>query len=399
MNTLVRTAPRREDGLALLRSRFGNRASSAADVVEQHSHDESHHQFAAPDLVVSAQSTDDVVKCMQICRDHALPVIPFGVGTSLEGHVQAMRGGVSLDMSGMSRILRVSMEDFDCTVEAGVTRRQLAAHLKSHGLFFPVDPGADATLGSLRLFGHPESILAAAIQFDDLHSTVSAVSTIIQLGVGVARIELLDDAAVAAVNAHSGLGLTDSHMLLFEFHGSPESVEDDAKTARAVVEEHGGVNWQSTTDQAERGRLWRARHDAAWAVRARRVGGQLFVTDVCVPISQLADTIEETRVDLAEHDIYGPIIGHVGDGNFHVVCVVPPNDPAELHRIEEFNERLITRALDAGGTGTGEHGIGLGKSSHLHRELGEGAIAVMRAIKRAIDPDDIMNPGKVTGGD
>lgn len=454
------------EGLNVLRGLFGEQMSSAATILEQHSHDESHHKPASPDAVLFAESTEDVVKCVRVCRDYQIPLVPFGVGTSLEGHVQALHGGVSLDMSRMSRILRVSAEDMDCTVEAGVTRRQLADHLKPHGLFFPVDPGADATLGgmaatgasgtttvrygamrevvlslkvvlpngevietarrarktsagydltrlfigsegtlgvitelSLRVFGIPESTLAATAQFDDLHAAVSAVSEIIQLGVGVARIELLDQAAVAAVNKHSGLSLPERHMLLFEFHGSPNSVADDAAAALAVVTGYGGSNWESTVDQGERTRLWRARHDAAWAVRAGCADGQLFITDVCVPISQLASTIEATHLDLAEHGLSGPIIGHVGDGNFHVVCVVPPNDSDELNKIEKFNERLITRALEVGGTCTGEHGIGLGKITHLHRELGESAVGVMRAIKSAIDPQNIMNPGKVTAGD
>ncbi len=466
MNVRTAQGQTQNDGIDRLREMFGVQLSSAAAVLEHHSHDESHHEPASPDAVLFAESTEDVVKCVQVCRDYQVPLVPFGVGTSLEGHVQALRGGVSLDLSRMSRILRVSAEDMDCTVEAGVTRRQLADHLKPHGLFFPVDPGADATLGgmaatgasgtttvrygamrevvlslkvvlpngevietarrarktsagydltrlfigsegtlgvvtelSLRLFGIPESTLAAIVQFDDLHAAISAVSQIIQLGVGVARIELLDKVAVAAVNKYSGLSLAPRHLLLFEFHGSPRSVAGDADVTLGVVTEFGGSNWESTPDQRERTRLWRARHDAAWAVRASCPGGQLFITDVCVPISHLANMIEETHLDLSDHELFGPIIGHVGDGNFHVVCVVPPNDPAELSKIEAFNERLITRALGVGGTCTGEHGIGLGKISHLHRELGKSAVDVMRAIKSAIDPQNIMNPGKVTTND
>lgn len=452
----------REVGLKEIEQRFNGKTSRGSDILAQHSHDESFHLPSQPDIVVFAESTDDVSECLVICTRHQLPVIPFGVGTSLEGHVNALHGGVSLDMSRMNRLLRISADDLDCTVQAGILRKQLAKELVSHGLFFPVDPGADATIGgmtatgasgtttvkygamrelvlsmkvvlpngtvietgrrarktsagydlthlflgsegtlgvitevTLRLFGIPEATAAATVQFNDLHSAVSAVIAIIQLGVGVARVELLDKAAVKSVNAYSKTALPEQNMLLLEFHGSKEVVNHEAKLAGAILADHGGTGFTSSTDQAERTVLWQARHDAAWAIRAQRAGAQIFVTDVCVPISRLADCIAQTHTDIAASGIFGPIIGHVGDGNFHVIVVVTPDDVEEMRSVESFNERLITRALEMGGTCTGEHGIGVGKIPYLLRELGPDAVALMRAIKQAVDPMGLMNPGKV----
>lgn len=462
MSASLTSAPDREVGLKAISERFGTRATSNPDVVGHHAHDESFHLPARPDLVVYAESTEDVADCVRLCARHRIPVIPFGVGTSLEGHVNAVYGGVSLDMSRMNRLLRLSVEDLDCTVEAGILRQQLAKELVPHGLFFPVDPGANATIGgmastgasgtttvrygamrelvmsmkvvlpdgsivetgrrsrkssagydlthlflgsegtlgvitelTLRLFGIPEATAAATVQFTDLHAAVDAVISIIQLGIGVARIELLDDSAVGAVNAYSGLQLPNQHMLLLEFHGSTEVVNHESQVAGAVLAGHGGTNFTSTTDQAERTALWRARHDAAWAIRAQRAGAQILVTDVCVPISRLADCIVATRKDIEESAIYGPIIGHVGDGNFHVVAVVNPEDVEEMQRVERFNERLISRSIEMGGTCTGEHGVGMGKIDYLTRELGPEAVSLMRTIKASLDPLGIMNPGKV----
>jgi D-lactate dehydrogenase (cytochrome) len=452
----------REVGLQQLEQRFRKQATRGRDVLAQHSHDESFHLPGQPDLVVFAESTSDVSDCLTICSRHLIPVIPFGVGTSLEGHVNALHGGVSLDLSRMNRVLRVSSDDLDCTVEAGVLRKQLAKELVPFGLFFPVDPGADATIGGmaatgasgtttvkygamrelvlslkvvlpsgtvietgrrarktsagydlthlflgsegtlgvitevcLRLFGIPEATAAATVQFEDLHSAVSSVIAIIQLGIGVARIELLDEAAVAAVNSYSKTALFERNMLLLEFHGSDEVVRHEAKLAGEILADHGGTGFTFSTDQAERTSLWQARHDAAWAIRAQRPGAQIFVTDVCVPISRLADCITQTHSDIAASGILGPIIGHVGDGNFHVIVVVTPDDTEEMHRVESFNERLISRALDMGGTCTGEHGIGIGKIPYLVRELGVAAVELMRSIKSAVDPLGLMNPGKV----
>jgi D-lactate dehydrogenase (cytochrome) len=342
-------------------------------------------------------------------------------------------------------------------------RKQLAKELIPYGLFFPVDPGADATIGgmaatgasgtttvrygamrelvlsmkvvlpngaiietggrarktsagydlthlfvgsegtlgviseiTLKLFGVPECTAAATVQFSNLHSAVSAVTAIIQLGVGVARIELIDKAAVAAVNAYSNTSLLEENMLLLEFHGSEYVVNHEVALAASILAEHGGTGFMSSTDQSQRTVLWQARHDAAWAIRAQRPGSQIFVTDVCVPISLLANCITETHADITATGILGPIVGHVGDGNFHVVVVVSPEDEEEMSRVESFNERLIARALSMGGTCTGEHGIGVGKIPHLLHELGPDAVSLMRAIKSAIDPMGIMNPGKVT---
>jgi D-lactate dehydrogenase (cytochrome) len=452
----------REGALKEIEKRFKGKTSRGSDILAQHSHDESFHLPSQPDIVVFAESTDDVSECLVICTRHQLPVIPFGVGTSLEGHVNALHGGVSLDMSRMNRLLRVSSDDLDCTVQAGILRKQLAKELVSHGLFFPVDPGADATIGgmtatgasgtttvkygamrelvlsmkvvlpngtvietgrrarktsagydlthlflgsegtlgvitevTLRLFGIPEATAAATVQFNDLHSAVSAVIAIIQLGVGVARVELLDKAAVKSVNSYSKTALPKQNMLLLEFHGSKEVVDHEAKLAGTILADHGGTGFTFSTDQAERTVLWQARHDAAWAIRAQRAGAQIFVTDVCVPISRLADCITQTHTDIEASGIFGPIIGHVGDGNFHVIVVVMPDDVEEMHSVESFNERLITRALEMGGTCTGEHGIGVGKIQYLLRELGPDAVDLMRAIKQAVDPMGLMNPGKV----
>ena len=455
-------SPKRENGLQEIEQRFKGKTSRGSDILAQHSHDESFHLPSRPDIVVFAESTEDVSDCLAICTRHQLPVIPFGVGTSLEGHVNALFGGVSLDMSRMNRLLRISADDLDCTVQAGILRKQLAKELVSQGLFFPVDPGADATIGgmaatgasgtttvkygamrelvlsmkvvlpngtvietghrarktsagydlthlflgsegtlgvitevTLRLFGIPEATAAATVQFKDLHSAVSAVIAIIQLGIGVARIELLDKAAVKSVNAYSKTTLPEQNMLLLEFHGSEEVVNHEAKLAGVILADHGGTGFTFSTDQAERTVLWQARHDAAWAIRAQRADAQIFVTDVCVPISRLADCITQTHADIAASGIFGPIIGHVGDGNFHVIVVVTPDDVEEMHSVESFNERLITRALEMGGTCTGEHGIGVGKIPYLLRELGPDAVALMRAIKQAVDPMGLMNPGKV----
>ncbi|MFM8970623.1 MAG: FAD-binding oxidoreductase [Actinomycetota bacterium] len=466
MSARLTSTPDRELGLRAISERFGSNATSNADIVGHHAHDESFHLPARPDLVVYAQSTEDVADCVRLCAQYRIPVIPFGVGTSLEGHVNAVYGGVSLDMSRMNRLLRLSVEDLDCTVEAGILRQQLDKELVTHGLFFPVDPGANCTIGgmastgasgtttvrygamrelvmsmrvvipdgsivetgrrsrkssagydlthlflgsegtlgvitelTLRLFGIPEATAAATVQFNDLHAAVEAVISIIQLGIGVARIELLDDSAVAAVNTYSGLKLPNQHMLLLEFHGSAEVVHHESQMAGVVLAEHGGSNFTSTTDQAERSALWRARHDAAWAIRAQRAGAQIFVTDVCVPISRLADCIVATRKDIEESSINGPIIGHVGDGNFHVVAVVNPEDAEEMHRVERFNERLISRSIEMGGTCTGEHGVGMGKIDYLTRELGPEAVSLMHTIKTSLDPLGIMNPGKVISSD
>jgi len=449
-------------GLAELQRAFGSKLSLNETVRQHHSRDESFHLPVVPDAVVFAESTADVVIALRICNEHRLPVVPWGVGTSLEGNSTPIHGGVSLDLSRMDKVLRVSAEDLDCTIQPGVRRKQLNEALTQYGLFFPVDPGADASLGgmastgasgtttvkygamkqlvlglevvlpsgeviatsrrarktsagydlthlfvgaegtlgvitelTLRLFGIPETIAAATIQFPSVRHAVDAVIEIIQFSIGVARIELLDTDAVMAVNRYSHTTLPERTLLLLEFHGSPDTVAIDIAATRDVLERHGGENFRQTTDESERRKLWQARHDTALACRALKKNGRLFATDVCVPISRLADCIEQTQADLAQSKIFGPVIGHVGDGNFHIALTADPSDHDELKVMKEFHARLVARALAMEGTCTGEHGIGIGKMDYLVDELGEGSVAAMAAIKRALDPNGIMNPGKI----
>ena len=445
-----------------LRSRFGTQFSQAEAYLEQHSKDESFHSPSEPDAVIFAESTQDVSDCLRICSLHDVPVIPFGAGTSLEGHVTPIYGGISIDLTRMNKVLRVSTDDLDCTVQAGDFRKQLSKQLEPMGLFFPVDPGADATIGgmaatgasgtttvrygsmktlvlgmtvvlpdgrvmettrrsrkssagydlthlfigsegtlgvitelTLRIFGTPEVISAATVQFPDVKSAILAVIQTIQVGVGVARIELMDHEAVAAVNKYSMLGLPENPLLLLEFHGSPEVVNSELLLASEIMTQFGGLNFQRSTDDPSRRKLWMARHDAALAIKAQRPNGELFITDVCVPISDLAECIVQTQEDVKNTHLYAPIIGHVGDGNFHLIAVIDRTNPIDLKVMNEINRRLISRALSMQGTCTGEHGIGVGKMDFLREEVGEVAISVMCLIKNAIDPQNIMNPGKV----
>ncbi|MEO5975489.1 MAG: FAD-linked oxidase C-terminal domain-containing protein [Ilumatobacteraceae bacterium] len=449
-------------GLTELQSALGSKVSLNVTEREHHSGDESFHIRVAPDAVVFAESTADVVVAMRICNEHRIPVVPWGVGTSLEGNSTPIRGGISLDLSRMDKVLRVSAEDLDCTIQPGVRRKQLSEALAPQGLFFPVDPGADASLGgmastgasgtttvkygamkqlvlglkvvtavgeivttsrrarktsagydlthlfvgaegtlgvicelTLRLFGIPESIAAATVEFPSVRSAIDGVIEVIQMGIGVARIELLDSDAVMAVNRYSNTTLPERTLLLLEFHGSPESVVIEIAGVREVLERHHGENFQQTTDERERRTLWQARHDTALACRAMKRNGRLFATDVCVPISRLADCIEQTQTDLVESKLFGPVIGHVGDGNFHVALTADPSDVDELAVMEAFHARLVNRALNMDGTCTGEHGIGIGKMQYLVDELGENSVSMMAAIKQALDPNGIMNPGKV----
>lgn len=448
--------------IAELQRELGSKVSLNDTVREQHSGDESFHLPVLPDAVVFAESTADVVIALRICNKHRVPVVPWGVGTSLEGNSTPIRGGVSLDLSRMDKVLRVSAEDLDCTIQPGVRRKQLNDALVEYGLCFPVDPGADASLGgmastgasgtttvkygamkqlvlglkvvtssgeiittsrrarktsagydlthlfvgaegtlgvitelTLRLFGIPETIAAATMQFPSVRTAVDAVIEVIQFGIGVARIELLDSDAVMAVNRYSQTTLPEQTLLLLEFHGSPDMVAIEMAATREVLERHSGQNFHQTTDEGERRKLWQARHDTALACRALKKNGRLFATDVCVPISRLADCIEQTQADLAESNLFGPVIGHVGDGNFHVALTADPSDHAELRVMEAFHARLVTRALAMEGTCTGEHGIGIGKMGYLVDELGESSVSVMAAIKHALDPNGIMNPGKI----
>ncbi len=447
--------------LAALQNRLGERLSTSAAICAQHGRDESYHQAHAPDAVVFPDSTEEVAEIVKLCALHRTPVIAFGTGTSLEGHVAALRGGVSIDMTRMNRILRVSAEDLDATVEAGVTRKKLNEYLRDTGLFFPIDPGADASLGgmaatrasgtnavrygtmrenvlslsvvladgrvirtarrarksaagydltrlfvgsegtlgvitevTLRLYGIPEAISAAVCAFPTLEAAVDTVILTIQAGVPVARIELLDEGQIAAINKYSKLDHQVAPTLFFEFHGSPGGVAEQAEIVKSIAADNGAADFRWATTAEERSKLWQARHDAYYAALALRPGSKGWATDVCVPISRLAECICETKQDLAQSSIPSAMVGHAGDGNFHLVFMIDPDSRQEIAEASRINERMIARALAMEGTCTGEHGVGYGKIKFLLDEHGE-AVEVMRAIKRALDPDDIMNPGKI----
>ncbi|MDF2365979.1 FAD-linked oxidase C-terminal domain-containing protein [Sneathiella sp.] len=453
--------PKMDRVIAELSELLGSRCSTATAVREQHGKDESWHFPKAPDVVCFAKSTEEVSQIVSICAAHKVPVIPFAAGTSLEGHVNAVSGGVSIDLNEMNEILRVSPEDLDCTVQPGVRRKQLNEYLRDTGLFFPIDPGADASVGgmastrasgtnavrygtmrenilslkvvlpdgrvistghrakksaagydltklyigsegtlgvitevTLKLYGIPEAISAATVSFPDIEGAIQSVILTIQSGIPVARIELLDEVQVDAVNRYSNLDLTVQPTLFLEFHGSEASVKEQAEQVSAICAEFGAEGFKWTTQAEERTKLWQARHDAAYAAMALRNGAQIWATDVCVPISRLADCILETKKDLADSFLVAPLVGHVGDGNFHLSFVIKKENPEELEEAERLNARLIERALSMDGTCTGEHGVGLGKKKYMYMEHGE-AVDVMAALKHALDPDNIMNPGKI----
>ena len=440
---------------------LGDRFSTSAAVREHHGKDESYHPNFPPDGVAFATSTEEVSAIVKICAKHRLPIVPFGTGTSLEGGVAALAGGICIDVSGMKEVLRVSPEDLDVTVQAGVTRKQLNEHLRDTGLFFPIDPGADASLGgmastrasgtnavrygtmrenvlgltvvladgriiktggrarksaagydltrlfvgaegtlgiitevTLRLYGIPEAISAAVCPFKDIRGAVDTVIQTIQSGIPVARIELLDDVQMDAVNKYSKLDYAVAPTLFFEFHGTAAGVKEQAEMVSAIAAEHGGTEFSWATRPEDRSKLWQARHDGYYAALALRPGSKGWPTDVCVPISRLADCILETKQDIAESYLLAPLVGHVGDGNFHLVYVVDPDKPEELAEAKRLNDRMVDRALAMGGTCTGEHGIGYGKMEFLEKEAGD-AFAVMGELKRAFDPHNLMNPGKV----
>ncbi|MFA5891204.1 MAG: FAD-linked oxidase C-terminal domain-containing protein [Actinomycetota bacterium] len=452
------TAP---EVIAELRAFLGDRLSTNAAVREQHGKDESYHTPMPPDAVAFPNDTAEVSEIVRICARSATPVIPFGAGTSLEGHVTAVHGGICVDLSGMNAIVSISPEDLDATVQAGVTRNQLNERLRDHGLFFPVDPGAEATLGGMaatrasgtnavrygtmrdnvvsltvvladgrvvrtarrarkssagydltrlfvgsegtlgiiteltvRLYGVPEAIAAAVCSFSDIAGAVSSVIETIQLGVPVARIELLDEVQMDAVNKRSDLHYPVAPTLFYEFHGTPAGVAEQSEIAQAVAVRHGGARFEWATSPEDRTRLWHARHNAYYAGLALRPGAKGLTTDVCVPISRLAECVVQTKEDLSRSTIPAPIVGHVGDGNFHVLLVIDPQDPEQLAEAEQLNERIVARALAMDGTCTGEHGVGLGKMRFLDAEHGE-ALEIMRTIKHALDPLGILNPGKL----
>jgi D-lactate dehydrogenase (cytochrome) len=444
-----------------LRALLGDRLSTAEAVREHHGNDVSYHEGALPDAVAFARTNEEVSEVVKICARHKVPLVPFGTGTSLEGHIAALAGGVCLDVAQMDTVLEVNAEDLDCRVQAGVTRKQLNEYLRDQGLMFPIDPGADASLGGmaatrasgtnavrygtmrenvlgltvvladgrivrtggrarkssagydltrlfvgsegtlgvitevqLRLHGIPESIASGVCSFESLEGAVSTVITTIQMGVPVARIELLDEVQMDACNRYSKLDYPVQPTLFFEFHGSEASTREQAETVGAIAADNGGGEFRWATKPEERSQLWQARHDAYYAALALRTGCGGWPTDVCVPISRLAECILETKRDIEENGLVAPIVGHVGDGNFHLVYVIDPNAPEEVARASAHNDRMVKRALALGGTCTGEHGVGYGKMEFLKAEQGE-AVAVMRSIKKALDPDNIMNPGKV----
>jgi D-lactate dehydrogenase (cytochrome) len=447
--------------VAVLQQRFGERFSRSEALRRQHANTTTWLANQPPDAVVFAETTEEVADAVRICAEYRVPVIAFGTGTSLEGHVNAPVGGVSVDVSRMNRIVAVHAEDLDCVVEAGVTRKQLNVHLRDTGLFFPLDPGADASLGgmaatrasgtnavrygtmrdnvvsltavmpdgqviktgnrarksaagydltrlligsegtlgiitelTLRLYGIPEAISAGLCSFPSVEAACDTVIATVQYGIPVARIELLDALQVKACNAYSKLDLAEQPTLFLEFHGTPAGVAEQAETFGEIAAEHGGGGFRWETREEERLKLWQARHDAYWAVRALRPGAEAFATDACVPISRLAECVRETQADLERLGLTAPIVGHVGDGNFHLSVLVDTAERAEMQAAEELIARLAERAIAMDGTCTGEHGIGQGKMACLERELGP-AVEVMRAIKRALDPADIMNPGKI----
>ena len=448
--------------IEILQRRFGDRFTTNQTVRERHGTDESHHATMAPDAVVFPNKRAEVQQIIQLCSEHDTPVIPFGVGTSLEGHITALRGGISLDLSNMNSVLRVNAEDLDVTVEAGVTRKQLNQHLRDTGLFFPIDPGADATIGgmsatrasgtnavrygtmrdnvlslgvvlpdgryirtgkrarkssagydltrifvgsegtlgaitdvTLRLYGIPETISSAVCTYPTVNDAVNAVILIIQSGIPIARVELIDEVQMQALNRFSGLGYAELPTLFFEFHGTQTGVAEQIKSVRSISDDFSGADFAWASKPEERSKLWKARHDAHYANMQLRPGAKAWPTDVCVPISRLAQCIAETRDDIERSGLLAPIVGHVGDGNFHVDMVLDLDDAGEVARATALNKRLVSRALSMDGTCTGEHGVGLGKIDSLEEEHGDIALDVMRCLKQAMDPKNIMNPGKI----
>jgi len=448
--------------LAQLRARFGAGLAEGEAIRVQHGNQLSEVPNEPPDAVLFPDTTAEVADAVRICAAHRIPIIPFGVGSSFEGHVNAPLGGLSIDTSRMKRIIAVHADDLDCVVEAGVTRSELNRHLRDSGLFFPIDPGADASLGgmvatrasgtnavrygtmkdnvlaltvvlpdgrvtrtgtrarkssagydltrlivgsegtlaviteiTLRLAGIPEEISGGICPFPSIEAACEAVITTIQAGIPVARIELMDELHVHACNVHSKLSLPETPLLFLEFHGSVAGVAEQSARFNEIAAEAGGGPFTWATKPEERSRLWQARHDAYWASRALRPTAKGVSTDVCVPISRLAVCVAETKADIAASGLVAPIVGHVGDGNFHVMPLIDFNDSAEVERGYAFIDRLVKRALSFGGTSTGEHGIGQSNRKYLKLEFDDAALGMMRAVKEAIDPNNIMNPGKL----
>jgi D-lactate dehydrogenase (cytochrome) len=459
---IARRRPAPQELLLALGDRFQERCTTAQSVRDRHGRDESPYDTTPPDCVVFPTTTAEVAEVVRMCARHRVPVIAYGAGTSIEGHIMAVEGGVTVDLSRMNRVLAVDAEDLTATVEAGVTRKQLNAAIQDTGLFFPVDPGADATLGGMaatrasgsnavrygtmrenvvglrvvtadgeiirtagrakksaagydltrifvgsegtlglitevtvRLYPRPEAVFVAVCPFPDVTGAVNTVIRTIQRGVPVARAELLDALSVTAVNRYSKTTLNEQPTLFLEFHGTPSGVEEQAEAVQEIAREHGGDDFEWAVDPEDRARLWDARHAAFLACLELRPGARAFVTDACVPISRLAECIAATIEDTRTTSLPCPILGHVGDGNFHCIIIADPGDSVEMEEAERLNQRVMRRALAMDGTCTGEHGVGIHKIPLLAEEFGDAAVDLMRRLKAAWDPLNILNPGKV----
>ena len=444
-----------------IKEEFGQQFSNSKSILEQHSHTMTIHESELPDGVVFVESKEDVLRVVQICDEYKCPIIPFGVGSSFEGHVNAPFGGICIDMNNMNKILNVYPEDLLVVVQPGVTREQLNTHLRDTGLFFPIDPGANASIGgmtatrasgtnavkygtmkdnvlalevvtadgqliktankarkssagydltrlmvgsegtlgisteiTLKLYGIPEVIAGGRVSFPSVKDATDAVIMTIQSGIPVARIEFLDLVQVKAINSYSKTNLPEAPLLLLEFHGSDASVKEQSELFGEIASDHGGNDFEWTSNNEERNKLWKARHDAYWSCKAVRPGADIYSTDVCVPISKLSDCITETIEDMEQNGLIGPIVSHAGDGNFHVALLIDKNSEEELKKLDSFLTRISERAIRMDGTCTGEHGIGQGKRKYMLKELGN-AVDVMKQIKHAFDPKKIMNPGKL----
>jgi D-lactate dehydrogenase (cytochrome) len=446
---------------AALSARLGERASRAAAALAAHGASESYHAGHPPDIVVFPQSTDEVAAIVAVCAAHGAPIVPYGAGTSLEGNASAVRGGVCIDFAQMNRLIELHAEDLDCRVQPGITRKRLNAELRDSGLFFPIDPGADASIGgmtstrgsgtmavrygtmrdnvmalevvladgrvirtsrrarksaagydltrlfvgaegtlgviteiTLRLHPVPEAMSAVVCPFASFEGAVATAIAVSQAGIPVARIELLDEVMIRGVNRYAKLGIIEQPTLFLEFHGTPAAVAEQAETVREIARENGALGFESATRTEDRTRLWAARDNTLYAGTGLRPGAKAVITDVCVPVSRLAECLIATKRDIEASGLISPIVGHVGDGNFHTLILVDPAAPDEIARAQALHDRMVSRALDLDGTSTGEHGIGTGKIAFLERELGQ-AVDVMRSIKGTLDPKGIMNPGKI----
>ena len=462
-NNLDRGNAEYTTALEALKDTFGDRVLTARSVCDQFGKDESFHPSKPPHAVIKAKTSEEVQRIVRVCSQHKMPIVPHGAGTSLEGNIGALQGGISIDTSEMNQVLAVHAEDFDVVVQPGVTRRQLNHHLHDTGLFFPIDPGANATIGgmaatrasgtnavrygtmrdnvisveavmadgsiirtgkrarksaagydltrllvgsegtlgmfteiTLKVYPIPEAISSAVCTFGNMEGAVDSVIQIIQYGIPIARVELLDDLTMKSINMYSNTEYDETPTLFLEFHGSESGVKEQAELAQEITQENGGSNFKWSSNTEERNRMWRARHDVGYAGKLLHPKGQIWSTDVCVPISRLADCINQTRADIDETGLLAPIVGHVGDGNFHLLLLVDHDEPEEVAKAEALHHRMVMRALEMDGTCTGEHGIGYGKIEFLKEEHGN-AVDSMKLVKQALDPHNLFNPGKIFG--